>query len=71
LFAGLYLEGNEHRLTMKRNFGQWKERFRFSQGLKFARHAFPFSDESIYAERHSMTNSQVLDPILEQVLLNG
>jgi hypothetical protein len=69
--ACLIYDGFECRTALKDNFDKWTSKFRFSRGLPFATNTFRFSDDSIYSERHSsMTNSEVLDPILEQVFFN-
>uniref|UniRef100_A0A914I4D0 Sorting nexin-13 n=1 Tax=Globodera rostochiensis TaxID=31243 RepID=A0A914I4D0_GLORO len=60
--------------SLERTHANWVNDFRFSvrgQWDAFARGCTnPFSDEFIYAEKHSMTNSELLDPLLEEILDN-
>ncbi|CAK5079628.1 unnamed protein product [Meloidogyne enterolobii] len=56
---------------MKNQFEQAFNSFRFLRGLPFAiEQSNRFSDSSVYSDRHSMTNSEVLDPLLEQVFFD-
>lgn len=42
--------------------------FQFPRGNEdFLKNLFRFKDLSMYAEKHSMTGSDIIDPILEQV----
>lgn len=66
----LIYNGYERRTRMRASYEDWIQNFHFGEGLPFAIDNFPFSDESIYSERHSMTNSELLDPILEEILEN-
>uniref|UniRef100_A0A183C4E6 Sorting nexin-13 n=1 Tax=Globodera pallida TaxID=36090 RepID=A0A183C4E6_GLOPA len=60
--------------SLERTHANWVNEFRFpvrGQWDAFARGCSnPFSDEFIYAEKHSMTNSELLDPLLEEILDN-
>ena len=63
----LLYDGHDRRVWMRRRYAEWIQQLRFCDGLPFAKENFRFSYSSIYTERHSMTNSELLDPILEQV----
>ncbi|KAF7635313.1 hypothetical protein Mgra_00005281 [Meloidogyne graminicola] len=67
----LIKDGLDRRLTMNNQFEEALHSFNFLKGLPFViEQTNRFTDSSVYNERHSMTNSQVLDPILEQTLVD-
>ena len=71
VIAYLLYDGHDRRVWMRRRYAEWIQQLRFCDGLAFAKENGRFSDASIYTERHSMTNSELLDPILEQVYINS
>ncbi|KAL3124089.1 hypothetical protein niasHT_004678 [Heterodera trifolii] len=69
----LLRDGIPLRRRLRHSYAKWASEFRFPTHGHWSAYAMgcnAFSDKSIYAEKHSMTNSELLDPILEEILDN-
>lgn len=53
---------------LEREFERYAKEFKFSRGIpEFVANKDKFKNSTLYDEKHSMTNSETIDPILEQV----
>lgn len=54
--------------VLEREFERYANEFRFSRGIpEFIGNMARFKNCTLYDEKHSMTNSEKIDPVLEQV----
>lgn len=61
--------GKRKRKALYIELNEMVKNFKFSQGNEeFLKNESRFKDFSMYDEKHSMTGSDIIDPILEQVL---
>lgn len=61
--------GAQKRKALEDELNELVDNFQFPRGNEeFLKNLFRFKDISMYAEKHSMTGSDIVDSILEQVI---
>lgn len=54
---------------LENEFESYSKEFKFSRGIpEFIANKERFKNSTLYDEKHSMSNSEIIDPILEQVI---
>ncbi|VDM29684.1 unnamed protein product [Toxocara canis] len=67
--AFLLKSGNDDTERVLKDFDEIARKHRFSSGIpRFIANRERFTDKSNYEQEHSMSQSPILDPILEQIL---